>query len=133
MTGKKETALESIFKPVRLGPVGSLGALTSCGISYCLFKFMESPFTIPATVAGSALIIPFLGTYRDSFRYYSRYVNYLTKNGWNEEWASRKMPFYVTRQALYVAAIGAGYRNEVNSTIKNTPKEAKRLSFLPHF
>jgi hypothetical protein len=132
MTGKKETLIEKIIKPVRINPVTFGVAVAGFGMSLLLYDQNDN---IKQAWSGAMTIIGFAG-FMQYMKYgvqaYFRSMESLTRHGFDERYAVLRMTEYCDRQAFYTACISTGNRNEARAFIENTPRECKKFAFIPH-
>ncbi len=125
MSGIKESLLEKITKPIRINPIMFLSSSFFFGLGYLL---VHKPTNIHAYGMGSLCLSFYLITLAS----YCIDKKRIKKQGFNEWFGATQMEAYCDRQALYVASVEKGYRNEVNAFMQHTPQEKKCLSFIPH-
>lgn len=128
MNEKKERILEKILKPIRINPVSLVGSAL-VGTYWFLTKDSSNPFL-------EAMRYPSIGTgfmlityYPFSVGCYLRDRRVLRRHGFDERYGKLRMEQYCSRQALYVASVENGFRDEVKNLINKTPCQ---MSFLPH-
>jgi len=132
MSGRKETLLEKITKPLRLNPPGA--ALIGLG---ALAHYVNSDSVEGLNEVGKGLAA--LGIYSgislllSGIAYYSLSKTALKNKGFDKRLAKPMMGHYCERQGFNVACIEAGYRDEARKLIEKTPANEKASAWIPHF
>ncbi len=130
MSGSPESLLERIVKPVRINPVAVGLAVVGGGAAVLLVE--NANIVIKATayllgvVSGSGI-----GCYAHSVMNYRRDRAVLRELWFEASYAELRMRHYCHRQAFLVASIAEGFRDEANALIKNTPREKKKMHWIP--
>lgn len=135
MSGKKETLLERILKPIRINPITLGVSLASFGIGGLLLnKYLNSNNT-PAQIFSFIMLglgqSPLFLYFKYGVKSYFRDKNSLAEHGFDIRYGKLRMEEYCDRQAFYVACVEKGYREEVLSLINDFPNEQKRGKFFP--
>ena len=135
MSGKPESRLEKILKPIRINPVSFGIVIAGYGLSL-LTESSDNTFTQLAPHISNITTASFLGLYFWSFNNYTtnkriiknyKFPSDLIKHG------KLRMEQYCDRQLFYVSAVENGLRNEALELINKTPKQNKRYNYLPLF
>jgi hypothetical protein len=132
MSGRNETLLEKVLKPIRINPVTLGVSLASFGIG-ALFANSDNTSTQISSVimfglGGSSLFLYF----KYGVKSYLRDKENLIYHGFNKKYGVLRMEEYCDRQAFLVACTEQGYRDEAKELIRNTPDKQKSRRFLPH-
>lgn len=132
MTGKKETLVEKILKPIRINPVTFGVAVAGFGLGILL---LDQDDILRRAGSATTFLIGFAG-FMQYIKYgvqaYFRNIESLTRYGFDKRYAVLEMREYCYRQAFYTACISTGNRDEAREFIEKTPKECKKFAFIPH-
>ena len=131
MSGKEESLVERILKPVRINPLMLAAGIAEIIVGVLLWdndNFVVK--NLDALLLGSGAVV--LAMYFHEIDRYRKEKRLLKQYGFSENHARNRMEWYCSRQTFYVACIEQGYRDEAKQIIEQTPKKQKKLAFLPH-
>lgn len=149
MSGKKESMLERILRPVRVHP-GTIPAIPALATAAFMAHYyvgqayqhlvsngfsVKDPDVMTAAGINAALFGLGVGIitaiYKRGMDRYLKDKKIIRKHGFDERHARLRMRTYCGRQSLYVASVEAGYREEFARVDAMVPPDKKAFNWLP--
>ena len=111
MSGKYESKLERILKPIRINPLASLLAIGGFGAA-AIFGLFDDSLMRAAAYANCGVGGVGVVFYACSLMDYFKFRSDIRSNGFSFMRAQKRMRHYCDRHPFYVACIENGYRKE---------------------